>query len=155
MPSSHPVLVECHCLCHVVSSAAEAETAGLFYNAQNAVSIRRVLQAMGHPQLPTAIKTDNSTAHGFVQYNIHLCKSKTWEMRYYWLKDKETQHNIKVYWEKGKYLEDPNLADYHTKHHSFIHHKGLRHLYVLDQLINHIHTLSHTSQVLRGCVSPP
>ena len=89
LPSSHPVLVECHCLRHVVSSAAEAETAGLFYNAQNAISIRRVLHAMGHPQLPTAIKTDNSTAHGFVQNNIPLRKSKTWDMRYYWLKDRE------------------------------------------------------------------
>ena len=58
-PSNHPVLVECHCLRHVVSSAAEAETAGLFYNAQHAISIRRILQAMGHPQSPTQLKTDN------------------------------------------------------------------------------------------------
>lgn len=36
MPN-HPVLVECRCLQHVVSSAAEAETAGLFYNTQNAL----------------------------------------------------------------------------------------------------------------------
>ena len=50
-PSSHPVLVECQCLRHVVSSAAEAETAGLFYNAQHAISIRRTLTAIGHPQL--------------------------------------------------------------------------------------------------------
>ena len=66
-PSNHPVFIVCHCLKHIVSSAAEAETAGLFYNSQHAILICRILQAMGHPQLPTQIKTDNITANGFVK----------------------------------------------------------------------------------------
>lgn len=53
--SPHPILVECRCLRHVVSSAAEAETAGLFQNAQNIISIRRVLEALNHPQNPTPL----------------------------------------------------------------------------------------------------
>ena len=87
--------------------------------------------------------------------NIHLHKSKTWDMRYYWLKDRETQKQINIYWKKGKDVNDPNLADYATKYHSIIHHRGVRHLYVLDQLTNHIHSLNLASQALRGCVSPP
>ena len=75
-------------------------------------------------------------------------------MRYYWLKDQGTQKQINVYCKKGKDPDDPNLADYPTKHHSIIHHKGVRSTYVLDQIINHIYTLTHTSQALRGCVSP-
>ena len=59
---------------------------------------------------------------------------------------------IKCLLEKGKDETDPNLADYPTKHHSILHHRGIRPFYVLDQLINHISNLAHTSQVLRGCV---
>ena len=60
-PSNHPILVECHYLTHVVSSAAEAEPTGLFINAQNEIPLRRLLQAIGHSQPPTYIKTDNAT----------------------------------------------------------------------------------------------
>ena len=58
-----------------------------------------------------------------------------------------------MYWKKGKDTENPNLADYPTKHHSIIHHKGVRSTYVLDQIINHISTITHASQALQGCVS--
>ena len=129
---NHPVLVECHCLRHVVASAAEAETAGLFHNAQQAILIRRILLALNHPQTPTMIKTDNETACGFVNNNIHLRKSKTWDMRYYWLKDQEHKSIMNIYWKRGKDPSDPNLANYPTKHHSTIHHRGIRPLYALD-----------------------
>ena len=151
-PSNHPILVECHCLRHVVTSAAEAETAGLFHNAQQSILIRRILIALKHPQPPTPIKTDNATAKGFIHDNIHAKKSKTWDMRYYWLREQDTKNNINVYWKKGKDEVDPNLADYPTKHHSTLHHKGMRKNYVLDKIINHIQHLALTSQVLRGCV---
>ena len=146
--------MECRCLKHVVSSAAEAETAGLFYNAQNALQLRRILTALNHPQFPTPIKTDNATANGFVHNNIHLRKSKTWDMRHYWLRNKETHKDIRVYWKRGINEEDPNLADYHTKHHSLIHHKGVRPLYVRDQVLNNISILRRMSSVLRGCIIP-
>ena len=72
-PSSTPltvlngaILVECKTLRHVVASAAEAETAGIFHNAQIAIPLCHILISLGHPQPPTLIKTDNSTAHGFI-----------------------------------------------------------------------------------------
>ena len=43
------VHVECKTLRHVVSSAAEAETAGVYHNAEMALPIRIVLKALNHP----------------------------------------------------------------------------------------------------------
>ena len=48
-----PILVECKTIRHVVSSAAEAETSAAFHNAQEAIHIRRILEALGHAQPAT------------------------------------------------------------------------------------------------------
>ena len=116
------ILVECKALRHVVSSAAEAETAGVFHNAQVAIPIRYILQQLGHPQPPTPIKTDNSTATGFVHNNIHQKRSKSWDMRYHWLRDRQTQQQFNIYWDKGT----NNHADYFTKHHPAKYHQEIR-----------------------------
>ena len=72
-----PILVECRLLNHVVTSAAEAETAGLFYNAQSAIHLINILKALGHPQGTTDIKTDNTTAASFVTDTIKNKRSKS------------------------------------------------------------------------------
>ena len=116
------ILVECKALKHVVSSAAEAETAGIFHNAQVAVPIRYILESLGHQQPPTPIKTDNSTASGFINNNIHQKKSKSWDMRYHWLRDRQTKQQLRIYWDKGS----NNNADYFTKHHPTKYHQLVR-----------------------------
>lgn len=121
-PINAPVLVVCKALCHVVASAAESETAGVFINAQIAIPIRNTLEALGHKQPPTPIKSDNSTATGFANDNIQQKRSKAWDMRYHWLRDKETKKKIRVYWDKGS----NNLADPYTKHHPTKYHLELR-----------------------------
>ena len=115
------ILVECKTLRHVVSSAAEAETAAIFHNAQQAVPIRIILQALDHQQPPTPVKTDNSTAQGFIEDNIHMKKSKSWDMRYHWLRDRQTQNQFQFYWKTSK----DNYADYFTKHHATTHHRQI------------------------------
>ena len=95
------ILVECKTLRHVVSSAAEAEVAGVFHNAGMALPIRHFLECLGHIQPPTPIKTDNSNATGFIYDNIHQRRSKTWDMRYYWLRDRSNQRQFNIYWDKG------------------------------------------------------
>ena len=122
------ILVECRGLKHVVASAAEAEMAGVFHNAQIAIPIRRILEGLGHPQPATRIKTDNSTATGFVHNNIISKKSKSWDVRMNWVRDKQEQGEYDVYWEKGS----ENNVDYHTKHHPLRHHRAKRPLYVID-----------------------
>ena len=122
--------VECKTLRHVVSSAAEAETAGVYHNAQVAIPIRIVLQALDHTQPPTPIKTDNSTANGFIHDNIHQRRSKSWDMRYYWLRDRQTQQHFLFFWDKGS----NNDADYFTKHFPAKYHRVKRPRYVQDKL---------------------
>ena len=67
-----PLHVECKVLRHVVTSAAEAETAGLFFNCQTAIYLRRMLTALGHNQQSTQVKTDNGTAAQFVHDTIKI-----------------------------------------------------------------------------------
>ena len=128
-PTPHgPILVECRTLRHVVASSAEAEIAGIFHNAQIAIPIRYMLQQLGHPQPRTPIKTDNATASSFVKDNITQKWSKSWDMRYYWLRDKIAQAMFKIDWASGK----SNAADYFTKHFPGTYHRAIRKKYVLD-----------------------
>ena len=66
----------------VMASAAEAEIAALFMNAKLAIPIRQALIEMGQPQPATKIKTDNSTADGFVNDTIKQNRSKAIDMRF-------------------------------------------------------------------------
>ena len=61
----------------MVSSSAEVETGGIYANFQTAIQLRHMLQALGHKQHPTAIKTDNKTAGQFVNKTLKLKRSKS------------------------------------------------------------------------------
>ena len=122
------VLIDCKTIRHVVSSAAEAETKAVFHNAKTAVGLRNLLISMGHPQPVTTLTTDNSTAAGFVNKNINLKQSKSWDMNLHWLRDRENRNQFQVIWNAGK----TNRADYHTKNHPISHHRKMRPLYVTD-----------------------
>ena len=54
-----PILVEFKILKHVVTSAAECETAAVFHNAQQAIPIQYILTQIGHPQPVTPLMMDN------------------------------------------------------------------------------------------------
>ena len=110
-----PTLVECKTLRHVVASATEAETGGIFHNAQMAISIRQVLETLGHPQPTTTIKTDNTTAKYFVTKTLHRKQFKSWDMRYHWLQDRVNQQQFKVYWDRGLNNMGPKYI--HTANH--------------------------------------
>ena len=126
-PHNAAIHTECKILKNIVCSAAEAECGGLFHNAQIALNIRRTLEAIGHPQKPTRIKTDNKTANSFVHASMRVKRSKTWDMRYHWLRQQATKKILEVFWDKGT----NNEADYHTKHHSPSVHKIQRPRYIL------------------------
>jgi hypothetical protein len=53
-----------------MSSAAEAKLGALFINAKMAVSICRMLEKLGHPQMQTPLQTDNSTVHALLTNKI-------------------------------------------------------------------------------------
>ena len=119
-----------------MTSAAEAEMKGVFQNAKSAVPICYLLSEIGHPQPQTLIRTDNSTAAGFVNNNIQMKRSKSWVMNFYWRRDKETLKQFKIMWTRGS-NSNPNLnngADYFAKHHTTVHHRNMRKVYITDSI---------------------
>jgi hypothetical protein len=121
-PNNGAVLTIAQIIDAVMSSAAEAELGALFINAKAAVHMRRILQEMGHPQPRTPIQTDNSTAEGVINSRVRPKRTKSMDMRFEWLLDREQQGQFKIYWRPGK----TNLADYFTKHHPPSHHRNMR-----------------------------
>ena len=61
------ILVECKALRWVVTSAAEAETHGVYHNTIITINLRTILNGMGHSQPITPVQTNNSTTEGFTQ----------------------------------------------------------------------------------------
>jgi len=121
-PRNGPIHTECKTIRNVAASAAEAETAGIFGNSQIAIPIRRALEALGHPQPPTLIKTDDTTAHSSVHAHIRKKRSKIWNMRYNWLRYRAAKRESYIYWDKGV----NNDADYFIKRYSPTHHRAER-----------------------------
>ena len=100
-PLNGPIHIECKLLRHVITSAAEAETAGLFTNCQKAVKIKQMLHALGHPQQAISVKTDNTTAASFVNDMIKQKRSKSWDVRFHWLSEQQALQNFFIYREKA------------------------------------------------------
>jgi hypothetical protein len=129
VPHNGPINIPCLILREVVSSAAEAELAGLFHNGKEACPIRVTLAELGHPQPPTPIVTDNSTAAGIANDSVKQKRSKAIDMRFYWIRDRVRQGQFIIYWKKGAL----NKADYFTKHHPPAHHQTSRSTYLLQR----------------------
>jgi hypothetical protein len=79
----------------VMSSAAEAKVRALFINCHEAVPARHVLKFLGHPQPPTPMQTDNTTALGVVNQNV-MKKMKSMDMKYHWLLCRISQKNYDI-----------------------------------------------------------
>jgi Reverse transcriptase (RNA-dependent DNA polymerase) len=78
----------------VVSSAAEAELAGLFHNCKEACALRVALEEMGNPQTPTMVVTDNSVAAGIANDTVKQKQSKAMDKRFYWVRDRVAQKQL-------------------------------------------------------------
>jgi hypothetical protein len=126
VPSNGAINVLCQIMREVVSSAAEAELGSVFHNAKEACPLRICLEELGHPQPPTPIQTDNSTASGIANDTVKQKRSKAIDMRFYWIRDRVRQGQFHVHWKKGSL----NKADYFTKHHPAAHHQLIRSSYL-------------------------
>ncbi|EJK51359.1 hypothetical protein THAOC_29472, partial [Thalassiosira oceanica] len=115
-----------HVIKHVMSSATEAELAGLYIMAREAVYIRIILEEMGHKQSPTPVQTDNAIAEKVINKKVQPKRTKAMDMRFHWLRDRECQRQFRFYWRPGKL----NYADYWTKHHPATHHNNVRRNYL-------------------------
>jgi hypothetical protein len=102
---SKPILtgalhVHCHIMREVVSLAAEAELGALFHNSTEACPLQIALEELGHPQLPTAIITNDSTATGIANDTVKQLRLKAIGMRFYWIRDRICQGQYTVEWIK-------------------------------------------------------
>ena len=123
-----------------MASAAEAETGAVFVNCQEAIAIRQTLIEMSNSQPVTSVHVDNKCAVGILNETFRQRKSKSMDMRFYWVRDRVKQKQFLIFWKKGA----SNLADYFTKHFYPAHHKEMRGTYVLNQIC-FVNTLEKSS----------
>jgi hypothetical protein len=95
----------------IVASAAEAELAAGFQQAQIAVRLRNTLTDLGYPQLPTLLLIDNTVAIGLANDTINKKRSKSMDMRFFWLRDRVAQQQFVVEHIPGQH----NVAGFFTK----------------------------------------
>ena len=88
---SNSTIVKC-----VLASSAEAEFGAVLFNMSNAVPIRKTLEEMGHPQPPTYIVPDNTTAVSLANKTkkIKQRRSKAVDMIFYWVQDRIMQQQF-------------------------------------------------------------
>ena len=58
-------------------------------------------------------------------------RTKAIDMRVHWLRDREFQRQLRIYWRPGKL----NYADYWTKHHPTKHHQNMRKEFITPQIV--------------------
>jgi hypothetical protein len=135
----------------VAASAAEAELGALFVNAKEGRVIRLILSELGHPQPPTPIHCDNSTAAGIANNTVKRQRSRSMEMRYFWIADQVARKQFNVHWHPGQ----ENMGDYYSKHHPTSHHIRVRPYYLLEPNSPLELPRAMTPAELRGCAKTP
>lgn len=120
------ILNPTYVLKHVCDSAADSEIGGTYINCKEALPSRLALEEMGWKQDATRVVLDNSTAYGFATNTIKQKRTRTMDIRYHWLRDREAQQQFVFEWQPG----DKNLGDYFTKHHPPAHHIKVRPHYI-------------------------
>ncbi len=155
-PNNGAVLTVATIIKNVMSLVAEAELGALYLNAKETIYLQQILREMGHPQPPTPIQTDNTTAEGMVNNIVQPRHTKAMDMRFHWLQDQEERSQFQIFWQLG----GANLADYGTKHHPPAHHVKMRPEFLTNvkdlaakqQALKH---KIHTTTKLQGCVKLP
>jgi hypothetical protein len=84
----------------VVSSACEAEYGGIFVLAKKAIPFMETVSDLGYPQSTCTLITDNKPAITIAQDAKVLGISKSFDMRFHWIKDRVNQKQFDLcYWE--------------------------------------------------------
>jgi hypothetical protein len=88
-PNNGAILTISQIIKAVMSLVAEAKVGALYINCREAIPACHTLGFMGHPQPPTPMQMDNTTALGVVN-KIVTKKFKAMDMKYHWLCDRES-----------------------------------------------------------------
>ena len=95
----------------VVTSAAEAELGAVFQNAQKGAHFRNTLVELGYPQQPTLILVDNTVAEGLANDTINAKRSKSMDVRFFWIRDRVKKMQFVMKHLQGRW----NISDFFTK----------------------------------------
>ena len=95
-----------------MGSVSEAEIGVTYHNTQEAALIMTPLEELGHPQTPTPLQVDNTTAEGYSNETIKPKRYISMDKRYHLVQDRLRQIQLLVYFPPG----NTNLADPFTKH---------------------------------------
>ena len=117
-------------------------------NAMGVKILRLTLHKLGHPQPPTPIHVDNTTAVGIVKSTIKRQHSQTMNMRYFWLVCQEAQRILSVRY----HPEAENLGDYQTNLHNGAQHERVRPFYVHTNNSPRFLQQVERPSVRKGCV---
>ena len=132
----------------VVASTAEAELSALYHNCQTGIIFWLMLTDMGHAQPQTPVHCDNATAVGIANNTIKRQRSRSMEMRFFWIGDKVAQEMYALRWHPGQ----ENLADYQSKHHAGSHHVLVRPWYLHMKNSPRVLPQAARPSALKGCV---
>ena len=116
-------------------------------NCKEGKIIRLILEELGHPQPPTPVHCDNATAVGIANDTVKKHRSRSMEMRYFWITDKVDRKFFVVLWHPGQ----ENLADYFTKHFDAKHHREVRPWYLHANNSPRFLPRAAAPATLRGC----
>jgi hypothetical protein len=130
-PNNGAILNIAHIIKNVMSSATEAELAGLYIMAHEAIYIRIILEELGHVQPPTLLQTDNAMAEGVIDGKVQPKQTKAMDMRFHWPCNRECQRQLHIYWRPRKL----NYANYWTKHHPETHHCNMRKEFLTPHIV--------------------
>jgi hypothetical protein len=106
------------------------------------------LKKMGHPQPPTPINCDNSTAVGIANNTVKRHCSRSMEMQFVWVADAVAQGKFDIKYFSGK----ENLADYQGKHHTGTHHVAVCPWYLHKPKSERKLPRACKPSTLKGCV---
>ena len=98
----------------VMSSIAEAELGALFINTREGMYTMKMLEEMVHKQDQTPMQIENSMVEGVINKNIQPKRTKSMDMRFHWLQDKESQEQFNFFWRPVTI----NRGDKWTKQHA-------------------------------------
>jgi hypothetical protein len=95
----------------IVTSAAEAELGAAFQNTQKGAQFRNTLTELGYPQQATIILVDNTVAEGLATDTVNARRSKSMDVRFFWLRDRVKKGEFLIKHIPGRW----NISDFFTK----------------------------------------
>jgi hypothetical protein len=131
--------------CHL---SDEAELRALFHNCQDGIIFHQTLADLVHSQQKTPVHCDNVTVAGIANNTIKRQRSRSMEMRFFWIGDKVAQGIYDVSWHPGQ----ENLADYQSKYHNGANHKAVCPWYLHQANSPQYLPRAVRPRALKGCV---